>query len=332
MQGAAGNLDASRHWLTLLARRYRADLLHVNGYAHARNQTGLPTLAVAHSDVLSWWRAVHREAAPREWQPYRREVVAGLRAADRVVAPTARRARRSGAPLRIRPRLRHRDPERHRYTPFMRRSQSAPRSWRPAGCGTRRRTSPCSTPPPPLSTGRSRLPGRRATPRGVTARLRVARALGVLNSSRNGRAARRRPRSSRRRHGTSLLALVFSKPPPAAARWCSATFRRCARTGTAPRCSSPPDDAGGLAHDAVVPDRLTTRGGRRSALRRAVVPSLSRANAWPRATPNCTANCSQASRAQGKWGIPEDLHALALPSRACGVGLSLSLPGSGEGQ
>jgi glycosyltransferase involved in cell wall biosynthesis len=89
MQGAAGHLDASRHWLTLLARRYRADLLHVNGYAHARSDTGLPTLAVAHSDVLSWWRAVHGRAAPRERGPYRREVVAGLRAADRVVAPTA---------------------------------------------------------------------------------------------------------------------------------------------------------------------------------------------------------------------------------------------------
>jgi glycosyltransferase involved in cell wall biosynthesis len=89
MQGAAGHLDSSRHWLTLLARRYRADLLHVNGYAHARNDTGLPTLAVAHSDVLSWWRAVHGKAAPREWGSYRREVVAGLRAADRVVAPTS---------------------------------------------------------------------------------------------------------------------------------------------------------------------------------------------------------------------------------------------------
>jgi glycogen(starch) synthase len=89
MQGAAGRLDASRHWLTLLARRYQADLLHINGYAHARNVTGLPTLAVAHSDVLSWWRAVHGKAAAREWGPYRREVVAGLHAADRVVAPTA---------------------------------------------------------------------------------------------------------------------------------------------------------------------------------------------------------------------------------------------------
>ena len=84
-----GDLDASRHWLTLLARRYRADLVHVNGYAHACNAARLPTIAVAHSGVLSWWRAVHGEAAPRAWGPYRKEVVAGLRAADRVVAPTA---------------------------------------------------------------------------------------------------------------------------------------------------------------------------------------------------------------------------------------------------
>jgi glycogen(starch) synthase len=88
MQGAAGSLAASRHWLTLLARRYRADLVHVNGYAHARNGTGLPALVVAHSDVLSWWHHVHRAAAPPEWRAYRREVVAGLRAADRVVAPS----------------------------------------------------------------------------------------------------------------------------------------------------------------------------------------------------------------------------------------------------
>ena len=89
MEGAAAQLGPSRHWLTLLARRHGADLLHVNGYAHALNRTGLPVLAVAHSDVLSWWRAVHGEAAPVEWEPYRREVVAGLCAAERVVAPTA---------------------------------------------------------------------------------------------------------------------------------------------------------------------------------------------------------------------------------------------------
>jgi glycosyltransferase involved in cell wall biosynthesis len=89
MQGAAEHLGPSRHWIATLARRHGADLMHINGYAHAVNDTGLPTLVVAHSDVLSWWHAVHGEAAPFEWAPYRREVMAGLDAADRVVAPTA---------------------------------------------------------------------------------------------------------------------------------------------------------------------------------------------------------------------------------------------------
>jgi glycogen synthase len=89
MQGAAQHLGPSRHWLAMLARRYDADLMHINGYAHAVNDAGLPTIVVAHSDVLSWWQAVHGEAAPAEWDPYRREVIAGLHAADRVVAPTA---------------------------------------------------------------------------------------------------------------------------------------------------------------------------------------------------------------------------------------------------
>src|ERR1051325_10358752 len=35
MRVAAKHLARSRHWLALLARRYSADLLHVNGYAHA---------------------------------------------------------------------------------------------------------------------------------------------------------------------------------------------------------------------------------------------------------------------------------------------------------
>jgi glycosyltransferase involved in cell wall biosynthesis len=38
--------------------------------------------------VLSWWLAVHGAAASAEWQDYRRQVIGGLRAADRVVVPT----------------------------------------------------------------------------------------------------------------------------------------------------------------------------------------------------------------------------------------------------
>lgn len=45
-------------------------------------------LAVGHSCVLSWWRAVKKEDAPARYDRYRRAVSSGLRAADIVVAPT----------------------------------------------------------------------------------------------------------------------------------------------------------------------------------------------------------------------------------------------------
>lgn len=88
MEGAASDLSAGRQWLAALVRRYGADLIHLNGYAHARIAADRPVLVVAHSDVLSWWQAVRGEAAPPEWGDYREEVAAGLAAADRVAAPS----------------------------------------------------------------------------------------------------------------------------------------------------------------------------------------------------------------------------------------------------
>jgi glycosyltransferase involved in cell wall biosynthesis len=88
MTDAAADMAASRAWLSALARRYGADLVHVNGYAQARIAIQRPILIVAHSDVLSWWQAVHREPAPPEWDNYCCEVAAGLAAADRIVAPS----------------------------------------------------------------------------------------------------------------------------------------------------------------------------------------------------------------------------------------------------
>ncbi|MGB9648690.1 MAG: glycosyltransferase [Stellaceae bacterium] len=79
----------SRDWLIDLIQRHDADVVHVNGYAHARLGIDCPVVVVAHSDVLSWWEAVHKSAAPPEWAGYRRQVIAGLTAAARVVAPTA---------------------------------------------------------------------------------------------------------------------------------------------------------------------------------------------------------------------------------------------------
>jgi glycogen(starch) synthase len=88
MQGGDRDVDASRQWLDGLARRHAVGLIHVNGYAQAALNLPCPVVVVAHSDVLSWLRAVRREPAPAQWRSYRRQVVAGLRAATRVVAPT----------------------------------------------------------------------------------------------------------------------------------------------------------------------------------------------------------------------------------------------------
>ncbi len=64
-------------------------VIHVNGYAHARLDMDRPVLVVAHSDVFSWWHAVHKHSPPPEWERYRDRAVAGLAAATCIVAPTA---------------------------------------------------------------------------------------------------------------------------------------------------------------------------------------------------------------------------------------------------
>jgi glycosyltransferase involved in cell wall biosynthesis len=88
MQGATADLASSRRWLAGLAVRHGAALIHCNGYAHAQTEAHSPIVAVAHSDVLSWRSSVCREPAPNSWDSYRREVIAGLAAADCVVAPS----------------------------------------------------------------------------------------------------------------------------------------------------------------------------------------------------------------------------------------------------
>jgi glycogen synthase len=56
---------------------------------HVRRHASIaPVLLVAHSCVLSWWRAVKGEEAPPSWNVYRRRVGRGLAGAGLVVAPT----------------------------------------------------------------------------------------------------------------------------------------------------------------------------------------------------------------------------------------------------
>jgi glycosyltransferase involved in cell wall biosynthesis len=86
---SGADLAKSRDWLVALAERHHVDVIHVNGYAHAELGTDRPILLVAHSDVSSWWQAVHKHSAPPEWDRYREQVAAGLTAATRIVTPTA---------------------------------------------------------------------------------------------------------------------------------------------------------------------------------------------------------------------------------------------------
>lgn len=82
------DVRAAGDWLLRLEGQLQPDLVHLNQFAFGALPFVAPTVLVAHSCVLSWWRAVYGEAAPPEWARYRRAVVQGLNGADLVAAPT----------------------------------------------------------------------------------------------------------------------------------------------------------------------------------------------------------------------------------------------------
>lgn len=82
------DVDRAGVWLCELERRYRPDLVHVNGFAHAALPFSAPALVTAHSSVTTWWHAVYGEAPPPRYDEYRARVAQGLAAASRIVAPT----------------------------------------------------------------------------------------------------------------------------------------------------------------------------------------------------------------------------------------------------
>jgi glycosyltransferase involved in cell wall biosynthesis len=89
MEEPWADVERNGERLLALADECTADLVHVNGYAHATLPWGRPVVVVAHSCVTTWWRAVHGEDPPAAWREYRDRVAAGLLTADAVVTPTA---------------------------------------------------------------------------------------------------------------------------------------------------------------------------------------------------------------------------------------------------
>ncbi|HKF82078.1 MAG TPA: glycosyltransferase [Solirubrobacterales bacterium] len=88
MEDPWDDVAAAGEWLLSLAEEERPDVVHLCSYAHGALPFEAPKVLVAHSCVLSWWRAVHGCPAPAEWDRYRQEMSKGLRGADVVVAPT----------------------------------------------------------------------------------------------------------------------------------------------------------------------------------------------------------------------------------------------------
>jgi glycogen synthase len=88
MTDAADDVAQAGDWLLGVAERHHPDVIHLNGYAHAALPWAAPVLVVAHSCVVTWWRAVHAEDPPSSYEHYTRAVRAGLSSAHRLAAPS----------------------------------------------------------------------------------------------------------------------------------------------------------------------------------------------------------------------------------------------------
>jgi len=82
------DVTAAGDWLLSLEREFQPDIIHLNGYAHGALPFHAPKLVVAHSCVISWWRAVKNTAPPHTWARYHTAVRLGLDQAHLIVAPS----------------------------------------------------------------------------------------------------------------------------------------------------------------------------------------------------------------------------------------------------
>lgn len=90
MQDPQQDIEASTRYLEELVRSLQPDILHLNQFAYGALRAEVPRVVVAHSDVVSWWEAVHNEEPPpTPWIAWYRTIVShGLAQADAVVAPS----------------------------------------------------------------------------------------------------------------------------------------------------------------------------------------------------------------------------------------------------
>lgn len=90
MQDSEADLAASAAYLQAVVRETSPDLLHFNQFFYGALECDVPRIVVAHSDVVSWWVAVHQQEPPDSaWMRWYREIVTrGIEAATAVIAPS----------------------------------------------------------------------------------------------------------------------------------------------------------------------------------------------------------------------------------------------------
>lgn len=90
MRDSEADLAASAEYLNAMIRESKPDVVHLNQFYYGDLDCGVPRVVVAHSDVVSWWVAVHGQEPPDSaWMRwYRQAVTRGVVRATAVVAPS----------------------------------------------------------------------------------------------------------------------------------------------------------------------------------------------------------------------------------------------------
>src|ERR1051325_2461609 len=64
MQDSTADIELSSEFLLNIIRETGPDVLHFSQYCYGSLPVDIPKIVTAHSDVVSWWLAVHGEEPP----------------------------------------------------------------------------------------------------------------------------------------------------------------------------------------------------------------------------------------------------------------------------
>lgn len=82
------DVDEAGEWLLNIRDEFHPDIVHLNNYSFGALNWGIPVITFAHSDVISWWKAVLKYPYPNRLNEYFKRVKFGLENASVILAPS----------------------------------------------------------------------------------------------------------------------------------------------------------------------------------------------------------------------------------------------------